>query len=38
MTTPVRVLEIPLTQMPGGDATVTLIDENNDETLETKSF
>lgn len=38
MTTPVRVLEIPLTQMPGRDATVTLIDENNDETLETKSF
>lgn len=38
MTTPSRTLEIPLTQMPDGDATVALIDENTDETLETKSF
>ena len=38
MTTPQRVLEIPLTAMPGRDATVTLIDESTDETMETKRF
>ncbi len=38
MTTPSRVLDIPLTQMPAGDASVTLIDESTNETLETKSI
>lgn len=38
MTTPSRTLEIPLSRMPDGAATVTLIDESTDETLETKSF
>lgn len=38
MTTPLRVVDIPLTAVPSGDVTVTLIDENANETLETKSI
>ncbi len=38
MTTPVRVLQVPLADEPSKDITVTLIDENTNETLETKSI
>ena len=36
LTTPNRVIDIPLTSMPPRDASVILIDEKTDETLETK--
>lgn len=38
MTTPQRVLQVPLSAAPSDDITVTLIDENTNETLETKSL
>lgn len=38
MTTPVRVLKVPLSSTPSKDITITLIDENSNETLETKSI
>lgn len=38
MTTPVRVLEVPLTRTPSRDAVITLIDENANETVDTKNI